>query len=146
MPFCCRPPGACVATQSPLNLAVLFNLGGPDAGLLRSFSGWLTQVGWRLASVWLVFGCSRRGLGPRTRPAGAQAPAALAGWWLFVWGPYGHDGKRLQCHSALDAALPCYASYGRVTHGLSRERCGCYPPLRFRSLTFIAPSHVRGES
>ena len=26
------------------------------------------------------------------------------------------------------------------THG--RSRCGCYPPLRFRSLTFISPSHV----
>ena len=80
-------------------------------------------VGWRLAGVWLVFGCCRKGLGPRIRPAGAQAPAALAGWcrwWLFVWGPRKHDGKRLQCHSALDVALPCCASYGNVTHGRSR--------------------------
>ena len=111
------------------------------------------MVGWRLASVQLVFGCCCRGLGPQTWPTGAQAPAALAGWcqwrtWLFVCGPHTHDGKRSQCHSALDAALPCYASYGCVTKscGFSCEHCGCYPPLRFCSLTFIALSHVHGES
>ena len=74
----------------PANLAVLFNLGGPDAGLLRSYSGWLTQVGWRLASVWLVFGCCRRGLGPRTRPAAAgPRPQPHCSWLAGASGARG---------------------------------------------------------
>ena len=56
-----------------------------------------------------------QGAGPANpaRSCRAQAPAALqlAGWcqwctWLFVCGPHKHDGRRLQCHSALDVALP----------------------------------------
>ena len=128
-----------------------------SAGLFRG-PGAFSLGAW-LAGVWLVFGwCLAVVAGGWAREPGPQLQApgpSRTGWLVAVvhvavcvrqCGPHKHDGNRLQCHSALDAALPCYASYGRVTHGLSRERCGCYPPLRFRSLTFIAPSHVRGES
>ena len=47
-------------------------------------------VGWRLASVRLVFGCCRRGLGPRTRPAAAgPRPQPHCSWLAGASGARG---------------------------------------------------------
>ena len=82
-------------------------------------AGWVLPrrvAGWCLAGVWLL----SQGAGPANPARRRPWPAALAGWWMIVWGGHGDDGIRLQCHYALDAALPCYASYSHGTHGRSR--------------------------
>jgi hypothetical protein len=121
----------------------------------------LSRVGWRrLAGVWLVFGwCLAVVAGGWAREPDPQlqgpGPSRTAAGWLV---PVVHVAVCVRAPQArwqkatmplgIGCCIAGYASYGRAAHGLSRERCGCYPPLRFRSLTFIAPrpSHVRGES
>ena len=70
----------------------------------------------------------------RSWPAALQL-AGLSLWFfrgllaVLAQGPWLTQLYALLCEAERDG-----------THG--RSPCGCYPPLRFRSLTFIAPSHV----
>ena len=140
----------CVAMQSLLDL-------GRPIWWPRCWPAVFSLSAW-LAGVWLVFSwCLAVAAGGWAHKPGPQAPRPQPHWLAGASGAHGclcvgptrtmakgHNAS----DSALDAALPCYASYGCVTKscGFSCEHCGCYPPLRFCSLTFIALSHVHGES
>ena len=92
----------------------------------------------------IVFGlcliCRRLGLRTAGGPQALLVSCIAAGWLVVLSGTPRRPGAGPLAGPAISVyALLCEAERDG-THG--RSRCGCYPPLRFRSLTFISPSHV----